>query len=112
MKQGLKQHNRERLAVTLLALLCLLWIPNASADELFPDQSITGGELIALTEGDELSEELLGTIRGQGTRSETPDLPAQLGVILWDEGGVNKGGRNTQGYSNSVVTVKVYLEGS
>lgn len=111
MNKGLKQQNRERSVIALLALLCLLWIPNASADELFLDQSVMGGEFIALTEGDELSEELLGTIRGQGAQSETPDLPAQLGVILWDEGGVNKGGRNTQGYGNSVVTVKVYLEG-
>lgn len=101
------------LAITLLLLAGLWWTPVLMADQQVGDQLFVSdsGIALAMLDGEELLEDQLRTVRGQGIDHAIPSAQMELGIILWDEGGVNKGNRNIQGYGNSVVTIKVYLGG-
>lgn len=96
------------IAVTLLSLAGLWWTPVLMADQRVGNQLFASDSGIAVAV---LDEDQLGAVRGQGIDRVVPTAHMELGVILWDEGGVKKGTRSAQGYSNSVVTVEVYLEG-
>ncbi|WP_290703347.1 hypothetical protein [Amphritea sp.] len=96
------------LAVTLLSLAGLWWAPALMADQRVGDQLFASDSGIAVAM---LDEGQLGAVRGQGIDHAIPSAQMELGIILWDEGSIKKGNRNIQGYGNSVVTVKVYLEG-
>lgn len=102
------------IAITSLSLAGLWWAPAVMADQWEDDLLIKSdsGIEVVMSDETELSEDLLGTIRGQGSDPKLPEAQMELSVILWDEGGVKKGTRDVQGYGNSVVTVKIYLEGS
>lgn len=112
IKDSSQNSIRKAIALSLLLLACLVWTPSAMAEFKEQDQIFDTGSVIAMLDADELSEQQLGAISGQGTSSAVPVAPSQWSIILWDEGGVKKGNNsNTQGYGNSVVTVKVHLEG-
>ncbi|BBB27856.1 hypothetical protein [Amphritea japonica] len=96
------------LAVSLLSLAGLWWAPVLMADQGVGDQLFASDSGIAVAV---LDEDQLGAVRGQGIDHAIPSAQMELGIILWDEGGVKKGAQSAQGYSNSVVTVEVYLEG-
>lgn len=53
---------------------------------------------------DALSDDLLDQMRGQGfSRALTPEIP-RIGIILWDEGSVRKGGSNGKNSRQSTLT--------
>lgn len=101
------------ITINSLLLAGLWWTSAAMADQWEDDlllMSESGFEIVMLDET-ELLEGQLGTVRGHGVDRVVPAAQLELSVILWDEGGVKKGTRSAPGYSNSVVTVEVYLEG-
>lgn len=109
------QHNTKALAKAVAALTLLVagWHGSVSAQPVALNTDAAFAELtgLALTVNQQLSDEHLAGMRGQG--SEALVVAAQQHeIILWDEDSSDKGrGNRSVHQGNQVITIKVNLGG-
>lgn len=103
-----QQSNKiQTLRVIFIALLLMLVSALVPAAENNTDGLPAW---LALPVTQQLSDDDLATMRGQGRNLVAVPVPGQ-GVILWDEDSADTGSNNSSAQQNSQVTIKVRLEG-
>ncbi len=109
------QHNTKKLAKAVAALTLLVagWHGSVSAQPaaLNTDAAFVGLTGLELPVNNQLSDEHLAGMRGQG--SEALVVAAQRHeIILWDEDSSDKGrGNRSVHQGNQVITIKINLGG-